>query len=299
MALQKCGLKLNRSLQELNPHGSPDFPCAGYSSLYRRSRGEMIPWHWHEEMEILHVSEGCLELKLPEKTFLVRAGDAFAINSNVLHSGSAAGTCRLQSLVFSPELICGGGGSVFAVKYMRPLTRCSAFTGLPVLRSDSAERILDFCRAFDAIEKEPPGFEFTVRESLSRFCFFLAELFRGQFDLADEPKSRNDMRIKTMLEYIHRHYAEEITLPEIARSAHIGERECLRCFQKTIQCSPMQYLLKYRVTQGAGQLLRQPGKSVSETALSCGFDSSSYFSRMFRRFYGVSPREYRKSEARR
>ena len=96
-----------------------------------------------------------------------------------------------------------------------------------------------------------------------------------------------------MLEYIHQNYARELTLPDIARAADIGERECLRCFQKTIQCSPIQYLLKYRVTQGAELLLRHPERSVSELSLACGFGSPSNFAKQFRRFYRCTPREYR------
>ena len=102
-------------------------------------------------------------------------------------------------------------------------------------------------------------------------------------------QSLDNLRMRRMLEYIHQSYAGELTLPDIARAADIGERECLRCFQKTIQCSPIQYLLKYRVTRGAELLLRHPERSVSEL----GFGSPSNFAKQFRRFYRCTPREYR------
>ena len=98
-----------------------------------------------------------------------------------------------------------------------------------------------------------------------------------------------------MLEYIHLHFSEPVTLSDIAKAADIGERECLRCFRRMIQLPPMQYLLKYRVMQGAKLLLQEPGISVSQAAMQCGFDSPSHFSKMFRRFYDCSPREYRRS----
>lgn len=97
-----------------------------------------------------------------------------------------------------------------------------------------------------------------------------------------------------MLDYIHHHFEEDLTLREIARAADIGERECLRCFQRTIQLSPMQYLLKYRIMRGADLLLQNPSDSISEIASLCGFDSPSNFAKMFKRFYSTTPREYRK-----
>ena len=58
----------------------------------------------------------------------------------------------------------------------------------------------------------------------------------------------------------------------------------------------MQYLLKYRVQRGAEFLRERPG-TVAQAAAACGFDSPSNFSKMFRRFYGLSPREYRQRGA--
>lgn len=65
-------------------------------------------------------------------------------------------------------------------------------------------------------------------------------------------------------------------------------------FSKTIQTSPIQYLLKYRSMQAADLLLREPERSISDISVSCGFDSPSNFAKVFRRFYHCTPREYRK-----
>ena len=96
-----------------------------------------------------------------------------------------------------------------------------------------------------------------------------------------------------MLAFIQEHFDRPLTLAEIASAAGIGERECLRCFGKTIHIPPMQYLLKYRIMQGADALLARPADSVAQIAARCGFDNPSNFSQQFRRFYGCSPREYR------
>ena len=107
MALQECRLNLNQKLKELRPHGTLEFPCAGYSSYYTGRQEDSIPWHWHEEIEMVYVAEGRLELKIPSESFYVETGDAFVINSNVLHYAIAADYCKLHSLVFHPTLILG------------------------------------------------------------------------------------------------------------------------------------------------------------------------------------------------
>jgi AraC-like DNA-binding protein len=107
---------------------------------------------------------------------------------------------------------------------------------------------------------------------------------------------QDQLRIRKMLAFIHDHFAENILLSDIAASVNIGERECLRCFQRVIQVSPMQYLLKYRVMQGASLLLRSGSDSITNIARYCGFENPSYFTLMFKRYFKITPREYRKKE---
>ena len=107
MALQECGLNLNKVSKELQPHGTPQFPCAGYCSSHTDRQEDIIPWHWHEELEITYVKNGKIKLQIPSKTYFLEKGDCFVINSNILHYAIAEPQCELQSLVFHSTLITG------------------------------------------------------------------------------------------------------------------------------------------------------------------------------------------------
>lgn len=292
MALQKCGLNLNKVSKELQPHGSLEFPCAGYSSCHTDRSEDAIPWHWHEEIEIVYIEKGQMKVKIPSDAFLLGKGDCVVINSNILHYAEAVVECKLRSLVFSPTLITGNEDLVFAKKYMQPLLTCN-FSHY-VVKAGSNENIANwFNCAFEALAQDCYGYEFTVREKLSRICLFLYGKFNPQTEIPNIPLNQDNLRIRKMLTYIHKNFADEISLAEIASTAGISERESLRCFRKTIQLSPIQYLLKYRIMQGAEMLLRNPAASISEIATLCGFDSPSNFAKIFKRFYNCTPREYR------
>ena len=119
-------------------------------------------------------------------------------------------------------------------------------------------------------------------------------VFTDNFQKVDVPhRNQDEYRVQQMLTYIQKNFVHSITVGDIAGAAGIGERECLRCFQKTIHVPPIQYLLKYRIMQGAEALLARPTDSIAEIAVACGFDSPSNFSQHFRRFYNCTPREYR------
>lgn len=293
MGLQKCGLNLNHAKKELQPHGTFDFPCAGYSAQYTDKVADIIPWHWHEELEIVYIKAGMLKIQIPANTYILNTGDCFIINSGILHYAIANPMCELHSLVFSPALITGNQDSVFAKKYLLPLISCPSFDN-HLLKFGNDENITnDFVNAFHALANDIPGFEFIVRENLSKICYFLYQQYKQKFIMDSNGLNQDNLRIRKMIDYIHNHFSDNLTLSEIAKIADIGERECLRCFQRTIQLSPMQYLLKYRIMQGADFLIKNPADSISDIATLCGFDSPSNFTKMFKRFYNCTPREYK------
>ncbi|WP_312431148.1 AraC family transcriptional regulator [Lacrimispora sp.] len=293
MGLQKCGLNLNSAGKELLPHGSLEFPCAGYSDKYTENPENIIPWHWHEELEIAYIKEGTLRLKIQSKSFFLEKGDCFAINSNAIHYASAFPSCELQTIVFSPSLITGNNESVFAKKYILPLISCTSFNGYLLKSSENIETSSYFVNAFEALEHEIPGYEFIIRENLSKFFFFLYNQFEKEIESESIELNNDNHRIKKMLDFINSNLTENLSLSDIAKAAEIGERECLRCFQRTMQLSPMQYILKYRITHGADLLIKKPTRRISDISSLCGFNSPSNFSKMFKRFYNCTPKEYR------
>ena len=139
------------------------------------------------------------------------------------------------------------------------------------------------------------GYEFTVREQVSRILLNVFQIFEEILRLPRQAPDGDTLRMEKMLEYIHSHFSDSVGLKEISGAAHIGERECLRCFRRTIGDSPIQYLLKYRLMRGAEMLLSEPERSISHISSACGFDYPGYFAKQFKRFYQYSPREYRRA----
>ncbi len=297
MSLKACGINpalgLSPQRRELKPQGTLDFPCAGYAEHYAPDPAHSLPWHWHDEFEVIYILSGQLTVETPGAQYHLTEGDCIAVNAGVLHSANTATACEIRSVVFGQSLITGGKDTVFAKKYITPLAGCRAFRAYAFDRQTEAAVIDSFVAACGALAAEGPGFEFEVRARLSAVCLALCRHFAPDFAAGRTKPNQDEARIQQMLAFIQEHFDRPLTLAEIASAAGIGERECLRCFGKTIHIPPMQYLLKYRIMQGADALLARPADSVAQIAARCGFDNPSNFSQQFRRFYGCSPREYR------
>lgn len=85
---------------------------------------------------------------------------------------------------------------------------------------------------------------------------------------------------------------ELLTLDELASYADVSRRQLERLFQKYLDCSPSRYYLKLRLTR-ARQLLKQSSLSIIEVASACGFVSTPHFSKCYREYFGIPPRDER------
>ena len=249
------------------------------------------PWHWHEELEVIFVAAGTLKLQIPGGEYLLQEGSLVVLNSNVLHSLSGHPAGALRSMVFSPFLITGGADTVFYKNYVRALLACPDFFRLAGGAGPGRQAV--FGRLFLPWRRTRLRMNLPSGRTLSQLLLHCYAQLLPRLSAQKPAKSADTVRIEQMLQYMQASYAEPITLADIAQAARLSERECLRCFHRTIGDSPVQYLLKYRLMQGAALLRASPAASIAEVSAACGFDSPSYFSKQFRRFYQRPPREYR------
>lgn len=98
---------------------------------------------------------------------------------------------------------------------------------------------------------EEYGYESQVRENLTRLLLLIGD-GRPQMLMENAEKYRRyNERTKQMLTFIKRHFGEELSVRAIADSASISESECLRCFRKILDTSPIAYLKTYRLQRAA------------------------------------------------
>ena len=287
-----------QDLQETIQHGDRLFPCASYMDHYFDGQS-FYPWHWHKEFEITYVTQGSVTVSVNEKQYVLSSGNGIFISSQALHSFSLHGREKaiMPNIVFLPVLLYGTGESVFWEKYMKHLLLDNAFMNVFLTREIAWQaKLLDYAQeAFDCLTKEEYGYEFRVRSLLSEIALLLLEN-RKNMDASLEKRNRTDInRLRTMLLYIQTHYTEPVSVQQIAGSAFISSRECIRCFKKIVGITPIQYVIEMRI-QKAKQLLLETELPMLEVGISCGFEDQSYFTKVFRQKTGITPFQYRKQQ---
>ena len=256
----------------------------------------VVPWHWHEEMELGYIEKGTSIIRTLTQEYTIHQGDGFFINTNVVDTklnGNPGKTTLEINHIFHPILIGGHFGSLITSKYLNPILQNPKISVHVIRRgSKEADAVLDNLALLKTINSRKNQ-EIAIRNLLSETWLMLLDEIKKHFLLPQIPDAEKQNQIKSMLSYIHRNYSEKITLAEISKEASISTREANRIFQKAIRQTPFEYLMHYRLMQ-ARELLEKSDLSITEISYRCGFTDSSYMGKQFRKKFGETPMEYRR-----
>lgn len=201
---------------------------------------------------------------------------------------------NLPNIAFSCAVIAPETSAIYK-KYIHPIAYCDALPFIVFKHKNGWHKEVNrsvkniYCQMYE----QSQCYEMIVQRELSSIFEYIFSNFE------DLPKSETtriqinaQIRLQKMLSYIYEHYAEAVTLEDIAGSANISRSEAGRCFNTYMGCSPMEALIQHRL-RTAHSLLNDMTLTLQEISYSCGFNSVNYFSRQFRHIYGYAPSQTR------
>ncbi len=297
-------------LHEEKPHGTKEFPVE-YHYVDKDHPQYHMAFHWHKEWEIIRILEGEFLLRADGEEYLAHAGDVFLMRDGMLHGGTPR-DCVYECFLFD---LHGLFRDVNAVKkYLRPIYRNHLLpqVGFPGKQEDVypiVDELLGYFRQAkrNALRTAIPGqaspdvsyqgdlCELVALGDISRL--FAVILDKGYLlPEANEPQnsSRKVLQLKTVLEYIENHFAEKMTLEDLARVAGLSPKYFCRFFRSITQQTPMDYVNYYRIERAAS-LLSSTDLSVTAVGMECGFNDGSYFVKAFKKYMGLTPRQYQRA----
>ncbi len=285
----------DETLRETVRHGNSSYPFAYYPEDIWQFDFHRVDWHWHHELEFLFVAKGTAICLVGTNKIKLHQGCGLFINSSILHRFEAQGSTFVPNIVFSPTLLAPESSLIYE-KYISPVINSSIEYQIFNPHTAWQNHVLQLLSQVLALQETDENNELCTIQLL----FKIWDIMTKHIDLASSPSdlyrfNHKQARLQTMMQYIHDHYTEEITLETIAASASISKSGALHIFQSGIHISPVAYLIQYRLAQAAEQLCTTQ-KSVSSIAEETGFASSGYFCRKFRQHYHMSPNEYRQKK---
>ena len=254
-----------------------------------------VPVHWHEEMEFIVVKKGRGLVTLDRESRLLEAGQAVIVLPGQLHGIRQYQQERMEyeNIIFRLEMLLPKEGDVCGPKFLEPYRDGKLL--YPAWIDGSAlyhEEMLECIRKMDELsEQRPRGYPLAVKGWLFQFFFLLFS--RVEPTLAEEGREKSLDKMKRILRRIEVDYGKPLSIKEMAEFSGFSESHFMKFFKNHMGVPFVSYLNDYRLTMAA-RALAEGQEDVLTIAMDAGFPNVSYFNRLFKKKFRMTPLEYRK-----
>lgn len=283
----------DENMMETIQHGSKEYPFHFYYDNLELFDFHCIEWHWHTEFEFVYVETGTVYFGISDKQFALSEGQGVFINSKILHRYFSQGKAIVPNFVLMPYFIAAQDSLIYQ-KYVLPIM--ASPMDYQIFSSDIPwqAQALSLMREMMAAQEKASDVELVSSYLIQKIWHILYQ----NTDVEHMGKKENysassQARLQLMMQYIHQKSAYNISLSDIADQAKVSKSTALNLFQRYLGISPVTYLINYRL-QEAAKLLASTEKKVIVISKDTGFDNVDYFCKAFKKYYKLTPTEYRK-----
>lgn len=257
--------------------------------------GPIFESHRHEHFQFIYCIEGEARIYCHGSPVRLAAGEVMVINTHEMHYGeNVSGEISYYVIMVDLSFLLSRGIDSCQAKYISPLAQSLLLFENRI--SDDVEVRGCIKKMIEEYNSGQPGYELAIKACVYNAIVLLlrkhvARSFsRKEYDL----QAANMKRFHEVFNYIEENLNQEIDLKELAAMASLSVGQFCRVFKKLTGRSTRDYINQLRIEK-AVVLLKEGEDNMGEVAYAVGFGDSNYFSRVFKKYKGLAPTEYRKS----
>lgn len=238
--------------------------------------------HTHQFSELFYVLSGEGAFYIEDDKIPVKADDLMIINPHVEHTEKTLPNDPMEYIVFGVEGL--------AFSFIDPDQDNTKGYSFYSYGSDKNQFINFAQLMMREFQEKKPGFEKVCHGLLQVLLVYISR--KQNLSVISDSSFQLSKECALAKRYIDANYAKNITLDSLAEITHINKFYLAHSFTECIGQSPINYLTDRRL-EACKELLTSSNLSVAQVASSVGFSSQSYFSQIFRKKTGMTPRQYR------
>ena len=282
------------AMHETKVHGKLSFPYALYGVIHsERLCG--FPLHWHDEMEIIYVTDGVMSVTVQNDAYILSEGDMVLVQPQVFHSINQNDDYKAEyyNILFRFSLLESGKRDLCLNKYLEPIYSQKLLVPSYIGKgSQLYQNLIPYVRQLIVLNGDQNGNELLIKSCIFGIMHHIC--------MNCTPANNDEQHIiilnrklRKSIEFIQNNYSENITVEQAANISNFSASHFSKMFRQLTGTSFTQYLKNYRL-ELASEKLNDEERKISEIAFECGFNNLSYFTRAFYEKYHVTPSEYRR-----
>lgn len=244
-----------------------------FNSDYADKYIDKIPNNWHPNIEILFFTKGTGDVILGEQVISVKPGDIIVINSNVTHSITSDKKIYYYYLIPDSEFCVQNGIDTDNIRYN------------PYIDDPTANQLYKNC-VWEFEAKNSTFKNAGIRSAVLNLLLYLSRHYAKA--ILDTDKKELSKGINFSIGYILSHINDKLTIEELCHQAGLSKYYFVRQFKKTTGYTPIEFINVTRC-ENSKKYLNKGELSLSEIAEKCGFESTAYFIKTFKKYNGETP----------
>jgi len=241
-----------------------------YNKLVKRSIG---PINWHENVEFLYCAKGEGYIWSGATRNPIRAGELYVVNADTIHGVRTDSVMTIHCLIVDPIFFAENGLPTQGIYFQHLISNPQVCT-----------LVEDICKAYDSFSQEDICAVADIRFAVLAFLRYLCRHYTVP---NDTPVTQTNLHVKKAITYIRSNLQRRITLDELSEYTGLSRSHLSRQFKAFTGSTIIEYVNLTRCTE-AKRLIRN-GASVSEAAMSCGFQYLPHFINSYKRIMGELP----------
>lgn len=261
-------------------------------SLFETNASQVMI-HCHDCLEINYITQGSGHYIIEDKSYPISEGDVFLINNAEHHMAVHDGTLTMMVFIFTPNFVWENPAEY---NYLEPFFSQNASFSNRISTNHSYyhECSALFRQIIAEYHQQTAGWQLIIKALLLLFLGYLNRqcLLNDTTEISSSHRINSYDKLRPVIEYIHDHFQERITLEQLAKEAHMNKSYLSAYFSNAMKLHIVEYIEQVRISN-AKLLLKTTSLPITEIAYASGFNNLSYFNRIFKRITRTTPLKYR------
>lgn len=256
-----------------------------------------ISIHWQDTMELLLIREGKGLVSIDLENVHVKKGDICLILPGQLHSinADAHSNLKISMIQFPLSLLSGTTPDDDAFLFLKPLSE--GIQTIPWLITPEYAGYDDIYQCFEEMFQlqtfYSAAYPLGIKSCLFRLFYLL---FYNEPVIKQKSRPQKSVqKTKQIICYLTEHYSEPLSTEQLAKVCGFSESHFTKFFKSTIGITFTECVTSYRLSKASKFLISNSDEPIMDVAKKCGFHSISYFNRVFKKKYGITPTALRES----
>lgn len=269
------------NIYEKHVYNSPELPFIFHTDTRNYKDRDYRDYNWHENIELLCFTYGHGHVRINATEYEVTEGDVIAINSNFLHGFRTSEEMTYRVLIIDRAFLLA---NYIDVDNLHFSTR---------FRNDEVRECFELLSNEFTSPSDKPWRTQTIRTLVMRIITEICTHHSEKYDKSRDVDATLITAAKRAIGFIHSEYSKSLSLDEICNKVGLSKYYFAREFHRISGYTILNYINLTRC-ENAKRLLSESELSILEIAEFCGYNDQSYFTRIFKRYSGFSPTQYRK-----